>query len=66
MDFDGIPVVTEGFEGKLSKKQLLDYRENREDFLKWLLAFGRSPEKGTSYSRATVRRTAYRTDQFNR
>lgn len=66
MDFDGIPVTTEASEKQLNKKQLLDYRESRGDFLSWLLAFGKNPETATGYSRETVRRTAYRTDQFNR
>ncbi|WP_458188956.1 tyrosine-type recombinase/integrase [Haladaptatus sp. NG-WS-4] len=66
MDFDGIPVVTQKAESQLNQKQLLDYREHRQDFLGWLLAVGKHPETATGYSRATVRRTAYRTDQFNR
>lgn len=66
MDFDGIPVTTEDSRSRLNKKQLLDYKEHREDVLSWLLAFGKNPENATGYSRATVRRTAYRTDQFNR
>lgn len=66
MNFDGIPVTTEASEEQLNKKQLLDYREHREDFLTWLLTFGKNPKTATGYSRATVRRTAYRTDQFNR
>jgi len=61
MDFDGIPVTTEA-----SEKQLLDYRESQEDFLSWLLAYGKNPKTATGYSRATVRRTAYRTNQLNR
>lgn len=66
MDFDGLPVVTQHSERRLNKKQLLDYQEHREDFISWLLAFGKNPKGATGYSHATVQRTAYRTDQFNR
>ena len=66
MDFSGVPLVTEDAANHLNKKQLLDYREHREAFLSWLLVFGKDPESAAGYSRATVRRTAYRTDQFNR
>jgi len=66
MDFDDLPVVTQHSEEKLNEKQLLDYQEHRESFTFWLLAFGKNPERAAEYSRATVRRTAYRTDQFNR
>lgn len=52
MDFDGIPVTTEASEKQLNKKQLLDYRESREDFLSWLLAFGKNPKTATGYSQA--------------
>jgi site-specific recombinase XerD len=50
----------------LNSKQLLDYREQRGNFLRWLLAVGKDPLDGEGYSHGTVRRTAYRTDQFNR
>jgi len=66
MDIEGLPVVTQQSEQQLNKKQLLDYREHRESFISWLLAFGKSPKNAVGYSRSTVRRTAYRTDQFNR
>jgi len=66
MDFESLPVVTQHSERRLNKKQLLDYQEQREAFISWLLAFGKNPETAAGYSRATVRRTAYRTDQFNR
>lgn len=66
MDFSGVPLVTEDAANHLNKKQLLDYREHREAFLSWLLVFGKDPESAAGYSRATVRRTAYRIDQFYR
>lgn len=66
MDLDSFPVVTQPSEQRLNEKQLLDYREHREAFISWLLAFGKNPKSAVGYSRATVRRTAYRTDQFNR
>lgn len=66
MDLDGFAVVTQHSERRLNKKQLLDYQEHRESFISWLLAFGKNPASAVGYSHATVRRTAYRTDQFNR
>jgi site-specific recombinase XerD len=66
MDFDGVPIVSQPSEERLNKRQLLDYQEHREAFISWLLALGKNPKGATGYSHATVRRTAYRTDQFNR
>lgn len=66
MDLTKIPVKTKQSKSFLSYKQLLDYEEQRRAFLSWLLGIGKNPTNGTGYSRATVRRTGYRTDQFNR
>lgn len=66
MSLDTAPIATSKTEAQLNKKQLLDYREQRRAFLEWLTALGKDPEHALGYSQATVRRTAYRTDQFNR
>jgi len=66
MDLSKIPIKTEQSSSYLSDKQLVDYEQQREAFLSWLLGVGKEPDKAVGYSRATVRRTAYRTDQFNR
>lgn len=66
MGLDSIPIVTEPAEARLHAKQLLDYREHREAFISWLQNEGKDPDDEVGYSRATVVKTAYRTDQFNR
>ena len=66
MDLEDFLVVTGLAEEQLNEKQLLDYRQYREDFLSWSLAVGKNPMKAEGYSRETVRRTGYRTDHFTR
>lgn len=63
---DDVTVVTEPVEEFLNRKQLLDYRSEREDCLSWLLTFGKAPEKGEGYALGTVKPRAYRMDQFYR
>ncbi|AGN02566.1 site-specific recombinase xerd [Salinarchaeum sp. Harcht-Bsk1] len=63
---DDVPLVTGPAEERLSDRQLVDYRNHREDFLTWLYAFGKDPESAVGYSADTVLRTAYRVDQFYR
>lgn len=60
------PVVTNRSKDVLTPKQVTDYRQHREDFIKWLIAVGKNPKRAEGYSEFTVKRTAYRTDQFNR
>ncbi|WP_251328495.1 hypothetical protein [Haloplanus pelagicus] len=54
-DLDGITVVTEPSEESLNERQLSDYRSQREDCLKWLLTFGKNPDKVEGYAFETVR-----------
>ena len=63
---EDVPLVTGPAEERLSDRQLVDYRNHREDFLTWLYAFGKDPESAVGYSADTVLRTAYRVDQFYR
>ncbi|ELY95118.1 XerC/D-like integrase [Natrialba hulunbeirensis JCM 10989] len=65
-DLDGISVVTEPCEELLNERQLSDYRSQREDCLKWLLTFGKNPDKVNGYAFETVRARAYRMDMFYR
>ncbi|WP_321112978.1 tyrosine-type recombinase/integrase [Halorussus salinisoli] len=62
----GIPVVPKTHEGELTDKQIVDYKEQRTQFLSWLLKEGKAPEKAEGYSPYTVSNTAYRTAQFDR
>lgn len=50
----------------LNKRQLLDYRSQREDCLEWLLAIGKKPEEAEGYAFQTVNNRAYRMDMFYR
>jgi len=63
---EDIPVVPEPSESRLNPRQLQDYTEYRETFLEWLFVFGKAPDKAEGYSKAVVKNTAYRTDQFTR
>lgn len=63
---DDVTVVTEPAEEYLNHKQLLDYKSEREECLSWLLALGKSPDKGEGYALGTVKPRAYRMDQFYR
>jgi site-specific recombinase XerD len=50
----------------LNDKQVADYEVYREKFVTWLLRLGRNPGQAEGYAWDTVRRTAYRVDQFFR
>lgn len=60
------PLVPEASEELLSDKQVFDYRNRRERFAKWLLVFGKDPERIEGYSEATAKRTMYRVGAFER
>ena len=63
---DEITVVTQPAAATLNQKQLVDYRDERESCLKWLLTFGKEPRKANGYALGTVKPRAYRMDQFYR
>lgn len=65
-DFGDINVVPDTTAKRLTERQLLDYRNHREDLLEWLLVFGKDPETADGYARTTVKTRAYRMDQFYR
>jgi len=50
----------------LSEKELLDYRDYRENFLEYLLNIGKNPQKAEGYSGHTVYATGQRTARFDR
>lgn len=61
-----VPLVTGPTEARLSDRQLVDYRSEREGLADWLQHFGKDPEKATGYGAYTLRDTLYRTDQYYR
>lgn len=66
MNLDEYPIVTENSESYLNQRQLLDYRAEREECLRWLLAYGKDPDKAKGYAKGTIKPRAYRMDQFYR
>lgn len=50
----------------LTERQLIDYRDHREEFIRWLIYAGKNPDQMDGYARGTIERTAYRTDAFMR
>ena len=66
MNLDDYPVVTEPSESFLNQRQLLDYRSEREECLRWLLAYGKEPKKAKGYAKGTVKPRSYRIDRFYR
>lgn len=65
-DIEKIPLLTEPAEDCLNPRQQLDYQTEREDCLSWLLAVGKTPNKGEGYALGTVKPRSYRMDQFYR
>ncbi|WP_343749348.1 tyrosine-type recombinase/integrase, partial [Halarchaeum salinum] len=65
-DLSGIRIATEETVERLNQRQLVDYTDHRESFLRWLLHMGKAPSKGDGYAHDTVRRRADDTDRFYR
>lgn len=65
-NLDEYPVVTSSDEEYLNQRQLLDYRTEREDCLRWLLTFGKKPDEAVGYAKGTVKPRCYRMDRFYR
>ena len=63
---DGIVVVPENSEKVLNQRQLTDYREHREQLIKWILNLGKDPEKAEGYAWDTARQRSYKIDKFYR
>jgi len=63
---DGIRVIPEPTQKRLNQRQLEDYREHRRAMIKWILTFGKDPEKVEGYAFDTARQRSYKIDQFYR
>lgn len=63
---DDISVLPNPSEKRLNTRQIDDYRSEREDCLRWLLAFGKDPETADGYALGTVKSRSHRMDQFYR
>ncbi|WP_222918613.1 site-specific integrase [Natrinema sp. SYSU A 869] len=66
MDLSDFAIVPEPTEERLAQRQLVDYRSEREDWIEWLLAFGKNPDKAEGYAETTVKARIYRMDHFYR
>jgi len=66
MDLSEYKLVPGPTEDRLGKRQLVDYRADREDCVRWLLAFGKNPDKAEGYAETTVQNRIYRMDYFYR
>lgn len=63
---DGIPTATETTVNQLDKRQLLDYRQHRAQYIKWLLNLGKDPQHFQGYAKSSARSRADKHDQFCR
>ncbi|MFC4359297.1 tyrosine-type recombinase/integrase [Halobium salinum] len=63
---EDIKLVPKPAEKQLNQRQLLDYETHRETYLEWLYHLGKNPDQAEGYSQSTVKRDAYRLDQFYR
>jgi len=63
---DDIVVVPEKTREYLNQRQIVDYRDHREQLIKWILNIGKDPEKAEGYAHVTARQRAYRLDRFYR
>ena len=61
-----IKIVPDSNAQTLNDQQLVDYREHRWEFIKWLREKGKNPEAREGYSDYSVYGTAYRTARFDR
>jgi len=63
---EDIVVIPERSEKALNQRQLEDYRQHRENLIKWLTHLGKDPEKAEGYSYDTARQRSYKIDKFLR
>jgi site-specific recombinase XerD len=62
----GISVIPEPTEQRLTQRQATDYEEHRLSFINWLITFGKNPQKAEGYAKETTRARSCRVDKFYR
>lgn len=62
----GVTLVPEDSRQYLNERQVIDYKEHRRQWIRWLFTLGKDPERGDGYAHDTVRRRACDTDVFYR
>ena len=63
-ELEELPVVAETSTEYLNPRQQLDYRNEREACLEWLLTFGKRPDQAGGYALGTLKPGVYRMDRF--
>jgi len=66
IDLEEYTLVTENSRNYLNQRQLVDYRSEREECLRWLLTYGKKRKKAEGYAPGTVKPRAGRMDRFYR
>ena len=65
-EIEGIKLVPEPTQERLSERQQTDYADHREALIEWLLVFAKNSPTADGYARAAVKNTAERLDRFYR
>ena len=63
---EGVTVVSKPTAKSLTDRQIIDYRNHKERLIKWSLNLGKNPKRAEGYSTETVKRRAYRIDDYFR
>lgn len=66
VDFTEITLIPGPSREILNQREMVDYESQREEYLSWLLTFGKNPDHAEGYAPATISKRAYRIDQFYR
>ena len=66
VDFTEITLIPGPSREILNQREIVDYENHREEYLSWLLTFGKNPDHAEGYALATISKRAYRIDQFYR
>lgn len=65
-EIEGITLVPNPTQTMLNQRQRVDYRNHREDLIRWMLNLGKDPTKAKGYAKDTVRRRACDIDVWYR
>lgn len=63
-EISGISIIPDGTEDHLNPRQVVDYAEHRESFIRWMLTEGKSPDDGEGYAQRTATIRSYRANTF--
>lgn len=63
---EGISIVPSVTKEQVDDREIVDYHQHREQFINWLLTFGKDPEQVLGYRDTTAKVRAQKADQFYR